>query len=865
LHRHLDAMVSTYSIDLRPEGNPTLDFDIIPSRNKKAKLTIGVFMAVYDGYQNMLGRGVAQVARENDANVVYFAGAAIDDVVGFRKYWNAIYHLATPVAFDGLIFISGALKSFVSLERLNEFTAQFAPLPVISINQQHNGAASVTIDSRTGLGELMDHMIKDHQYKRIAFIRGPENFDEAENRYRIYREALERHHIPFDPDLVAPGHFLPDTGVAAVKLLLDERKVELDAIVCANDLMAFGAYEELTRRGIEVPTDIALTGFDDVPEARFFNVPLTTVSTVLVEQGRQAAQLLIDYFKTGIQPKDVVVDTALIIRESCGCLPIVSNKGIALPNASVNKSAVTFSDLQTDTAKDVQRIVSQYFPQLESTLLDSMVSAFFDVLQGETETKFLSTFKYILQKSSAKLSRNEIEAGLVSSWLEVLLLLREKTLPFRTPEVSEVLDDLLYQAKVIITKTNEQTHSNLRNQVDANMRVQSEMVRDINTATDISQIADILAENLPKLGMRTNAVALYQDDVVPAKQSRLIMLCHDGKRVPLEPEGRLFSSEELIPPDILPHDELPLLSIHPLVARDIHFGYILLEIYPGHWSLYNSHLALSEQIGAALHKTLLQQRIEQARHEAEQANIVKSQFLASMSHELRTPLNSILTFTELMEMGTFGDVSAEQQDYLQKIFFSGKHLLALINDVLDITKIQSGMLKLFYEHDFNIYKEIDMIAAAARNLLDDKPVELIMDIDPHIPLLHCDKRRVRQILLNLASNAVKFTEQGSVTLSAKLRDDHLLFSVIDTGPGIPEDQHEMIFEPFIQTETGIRHAGGTGLGLPISKSLVEAHGGQFWLESTLGVGSAFFVSLPLQPPQNLAEAHVTTQPELVTR
>jgi signal transduction histidine kinase len=217
-----------------------------------------------------------------------------------------------------------------------------------------------------------------------------------------------------------------------------------------------------------------------------------------------------------------------------------------------------------------------------------------------------------------------------------------------------------------------------------------------------------------------------------------------------------------------------------------------------------------------------------------------------MSHELRTPLNAILTFNELVALGTFGPVNEEQVDYLQKSVQSGKHLLSLINDVLDLTKIQAGMMKLFVENDFNIAAEMSSAAATAEKLLNGKPVKLITEIDQNFPLLTCDKRRVRQVLLNLISNAVKFTEEGAITLSVKKQDQHVLFSVKDTGPGIDPEQQTIIFEPFVQTETGLKHAGGTGLGLPISKRLVEAHGGRLWIESTVGQGSNFYFSLPVE-------------------
>ncbi|MGF1507245.1 MAG: sensor histidine kinase, partial [Anaerolineae bacterium] len=247
---------------------------------------------------------------------------------------------------------------------------------------------------------------------------------------------------------------------------------------------------------------------------------------------------------------------------------------------------------------------------------------------------------------------------------------------------------------------------------------------------------------------------------------------------------------------------------------------------------------------------------EAARDQALAADRLKSQFLASMSHELRTPLNAVLSFNKLLKLGTFGEVIDEQVEYLGKSIDSATHLLALINDVLDVTKIQSGMMKLFIEEDFDLNTEIASMADTAEKMLDGKPVTLIREIDAGLPTLTCDKRRVRQILLNLVSNAIKFTEEGSITLRATHTGDSVTLAVIDTGPGITPEQTEYIFEPFVQTEEGIKHAGGTGLGLPISKKLAEAHGGRLWVESTPGAGAAFHVRLPLTPRLELGEVAI---------
>ncbi|MBI5928782.1 MAG: HAMP domain-containing protein [Chloroflexi bacterium] len=238
---------------------------------------------------------------------------------------------------------------------------------------------------------------------------------------------------------------------------------------------------------------------------------------------------------------------------------------------------------------------------------------------------------------------------------------------------------------------------------------------------------------------------------------------------------------------------------------------------------------------------------EEARLKAERADQVKSQFLAATSHELRTPLNAIINFSKFVSKGVLGPVNDKQIEALTKVVQSAKHLLGLINDVLDISKIEAGSLQLFVESNVNLADEIREACATGESLLEGKPIELRQEIDESLPLLTGDKQRIRQILLNLISNASKFTQTGHITVKAHRDGDTVIMVVEDTGPGIPPEEHEAIFETFRQTETGLRQGKGTGLGLPISRRLAEAHGGRLWLESKVNGGSTFYVSLPIQP------------------
>lgn len=261
--------------------------------------------------------------------------------------------------------------------------------------------------------------------------------------------------------------------------------------------------------------------------------------------------------------------------------------------------------------------------------------------------------------------------------------------------------------------------------------------------------------------------------------------------------------------------------------------------------------ALADQTAVAIRNAQLFSETHQARIAAEDANRVKAQFLATMSHELRTPLNAILNFTLFIASGMYGEVNAEQVQMLNKVAANGEHLLQLINNILDMSKIDADSLVLFEVQNINLEEELRAVMSTAESLLNSKPIELILEVDSDLSPVNGDQRRIRQIILNLVSNACKFTERGSITVNASNQDDYVVISVTDTGPGIPEEDQTKVFQNFWQAKSRLAFASGTGLGLAISKKLTESHGGKLWVESKVGQGSTFFVALPRNRfPQN---------------
>jgi signal transduction histidine kinase len=245
----------------------------------------------------------------------------------------------------------------------------------------------------------------------------------------------------------------------------------------------------------------------------------------------------------------------------------------------------------------------------------------------------------------------------------------------------------------------------------------------------------------------------------------------------------------------------------------------------------------------------LQQALAELSRKGRQLEVVskhKSDFLANMSHELRTPLNAIIGFSQVLRQGLFGPVNEKQQEYLDDILTSGHHLLSLINDVLDLSKVEAGQLELDVA-SFSLREALERGVVMVREPASKGGVALALELAPDVDLVDGDERRLRQVVYNLLSNAVKFTPKGgSVVVASAQVDGEVHVSVTDTGPGIVAEDRERIFEEFQQTDVGVQQREGTGLGLALSKRLVELHGGRIWVESEPGHGSRFVFTLPIK-------------------
>jgi signal transduction histidine kinase len=304
--------------------------------------------------------------------------------------------------------------------------------------------------------------------------------------------------------------------------------------------------------------------------------------------------------------------------------------------------------------------------------------------------------------------------------------------------------------------------------------------------------------------------------------------------------------EALLLADVRALLAVPLLRderiIGALIVRRAHAG----TFEPNIVDLMQS---FASQSALAIQNARLFQELEDKSRLLAVASQHKSQFLANMSHELRTPLNAILGYSELMHDGLYGELPAKMNEVVERVQANGKHLLNLINDVLDLSKIEAGQLVLSMDL-YSMKNVVQMVVSAMEPLAAAKKLSLKTELSDDMPIGEGDERRITQVLLNLVGNAIKFTDAGEVSIVARAGNGVFSLAVVDTGPGIPKQAQARLFHEFYQVDSSnTKEKGGTGLGLAIARRIVELHGGRIWVEAELGKGSIFRFELPIHSEQ----------------
>ena len=502
------------------------------------------------------------------------------------------------------------------------------------------------------------------------------------------------------------------------------------------------------------------------------------------------------------------------------------------------------------------------------------------IIIGISATSIFITRRYIsrplmkLQQSAALLAQGDLEAPIETGSSDEIGRLAEDLSVMRDSikhlfgELSESKEKLEEYSRTLEEKVEVRTLELARSVEE--LQALGEVSQAVSSTLDLQKVLATIVAHAVELS-ETESGAIYEfDEANEQFELRATHRMSDELTRAIR-EGRINLGETAVGragekrqavqvPDIREEPNYPLreiierdgfralLAVPLLRENRLIGGLVVRRREPGQFAQETVDLLqnFATQSALAIQNARLFREIEKKGRELEVASKHKSEFLANMSHELRTPLNAILGYTELILDKIYGNVPEEIQEVLERVEKNGRHLLSLINDVLDISKIEAGQLSLSL-NDYSMKEVVQTVVTSVESLAAEKNLALKVRVSPEVDYGRGDEQRIYQVLTNLVGNAIKFTEAGEVEVEVTASNDTFVVSVSDTGPGLSGADQQKIFDEFHQVDgSSTRKKGGTGLGLSIAKRIVEMHGGRIWVESTLGEGSTFSFTLPVR-------------------
>lgn len=562
--------------------------------------------------------GVLDAAQSHDLNVIYFVGGKPVAIAAPQREGQSygLYDLIKPGKFNGIL-LAADIGHGPTSEDIKNFCREFAPTPIVSFAIQAEGVNSFIADNEGGMRAIIRHMIEVHGYKRIAFIRGPQGQLEAEQRFEAYKRELETHNIPFDERIVVEGNYSPESGRAAVRTLLDERGLRIQAIAASNDRMAFGAIETLQQRGIQVPDSVAVTGFDNVSESQSMGVPLTTVHQSFAETGRRAVDALIKLINGEHVDEVNIMPAPLVVRWSCGCLPENVKSAVVLPK-EVAKTG------RLENKRDAAiRALCEAAGISEN---DSSLAQYQDVF-GRTWDVFLATlreahksesFLKMVQSTVEVLQRHGHDS---TTWHNVISTFRKYTLGgINNTTTMLYAENLFQQARLLVGELSQRAQAFHRLQFEQQEEVLGSFGFSMAPAITLEDIGEAISTHFPALGLKRWYVMYYSDadspDSIssPPPESYRLLLQYDQNKFQIPQEKSAIATGRLVPRGKTPEDRRYTAIVMPLALATNRFGFMWTEIGPSDWDVY---VRLKNLLSSALLRTMLVQQRERAQTEVE--------------------------------------------------------------------------------------------------------------------------------------------------------------------------------------------------------------------------------------------------------
>ncbi|MBN2534331.1 MAG: substrate-binding domain-containing protein [Spirochaetales bacterium] len=859
--------------------------------NTRKRKTIGFFIDwIENPYQCDLFSGIKDRALEKDVNLLTFVGGAIESPRKHEHLRNSIYQLAHKDNIDGLVILSGSVSRFVQRERFSSFIHSYDPLPKVSIGQEIDRIHSILIDNKSGLYKMIVHLIRDHGYRNIAFICGPEGNYDADIRLKIYSETLSEFAFPCNPDLIIPGDFTPQSGVQAVSTLLDKPGRKVDAILASNDDMACGVIEELQRRHISIPKDIAVAGFDDQVSSKIMNPPLSTIYQPTYEIGSKALDMILDIIENKEVPLVAYLPTEPVIRESCGCF----SESLSLDSVcmtvkkpdTAGKEPEEFFSCPEKLAESIHSNILHHITgksgfenenidlQMEDItgLLYSLSASF----KKNDYSPFLLTLKAHLYKT-ARFNRNK-----EIIWQVFISVLRSYLLPFLSGAKQQLAEIILHKARLLIDDYSEREYlHNAIKEAQAN-QIYRDIGEHIVSLESIEDVLEILGINFTRLGIRSCYLSLYEgkdDKDIVFSNSKLLFAFNPGGRVEIGKQGISFPTRKLFPEGIIPEDKPWSLLVESIFFGKNQLGIVLYE--PESQMEFTTEIMRRLLLNSAFKGAAFIQQIQNQSQNLEAANselqntlytlqttqkrLVETKKMAALgglvagiAHEINTPIGIGVTAAShlaketnelVLKINTTGLTKSDLFSYVKMANEAASLILSNLQRSHELIKSFKGIAvdqSSEEKRSFKLKEYIQDILLSLRPRL--KRVNHNIHIYcPDDIVLNSYPGAFSQIITNLIINSLIHAfdddRKGTISIEVKLFENEMVLTYSDNGKGIEKKNIKKIFEPFFTTN---RAQGGTGLGLHLIFNIItQTLGGTIECRSKPGEGTKFIIRMPV--------------------
>ncbi len=822
---------------------------------KKDRLTICLFVEwldnLYDPYDLNIFRMLDQIAEKRDVNLLCIQMGSFYSPDNFNSLNTTIHKRIIQEKVDGFILSAGSVTGFSNKSYYKEFYNLYRAFPMVSCAYVFENIPSIVVDNKQGMYDLVKHLITIHDYHRIAFVKGPDFNYDANLRYTAFLSVLSDFDIPVFSRMIVNGDFTYDSGVYAVKVLLDHRQTTPEVIIAADGQMAAGVLYELISRGIKVPEDIAVVRFDDIYSSDF-PIPFTSVQQPMDGICQKAMELILRLIAGEKVPDVTTIPPKTIIRESCGCL--YQNRGI-------KKEAFFDEDRCSSAIFNNTKLLFSHIKYRDLiSIINNLVSSFFSDLEKDDSTDFLKTLDSVLERKI---------------WYSNNLFAWECVVKEIDKAFSAFLSDgkrisrarfLIHEGRINILRRNFKEEKLKQYKLESQRDTLNLLHEEILLVHSMEKQIHVFSDHLMHFGIAKFQLCQY-DPNSRNREARLLFLYNEKERPKLE--CRSIDNSLIL-------GELKTDSRYTFIVTSLGFceeqlGFMVIKINLKEClNIFGMLRVVNSVLVGIISANMIKKQTKHLTTQEDQLRqadkmISLGTLVAGVAHEINNPNNSILLSSEMNDKAwkiiknilreeikraknkkignmTFSDLIEDFEESFSMIIRNSKRIKQIVDDLRNFARKDTRALE---KIDINFV--IRTTVRLMKNLIGSTAGNFSIKLEEGLPLFKGNPQKLEQVFVNIIHNACQAIDPANgkliITTAYEKNDKQIVIIIEDNGVGMNGKTLKQILDPFFTTKRGM---GGLGLGLSISHKIIKDHSGALYISSKPGLGTTVKIVFPFE-------------------